>query len=137
MVARGRGDVTKNFSLAIPDRPARQYRDPAIYIAPCRHAGGPVAALDDAGIEVDRMGHRLEVPVAPGALVPFGLELLQTVNEMVGGRDRIGTGAGLEHMHGMAAYFEAKPDNPHLRADHPAGGRFGNETGVGPVASLQ
>ena len=77
MIARRAGNAGQNLRLAIRDRPARQYRDPAIDIAPGRHAGGPVAALDDAGIEIDRMRHRPEMPVGLGALVPFGFEFLQ------------------------------------------------------------
>src|SRR6266851_6160727 len=84
MIARSGRHTAENLGLAVGDRPARQYRDPAIDIAPCRHAGGPIAAFDDAGIEVDRVFHRLEMEIAPDALVPFGLEFFQRVNEMIG-----------------------------------------------------
>src|SRR5271169_725776 len=40
-------------------------------------------------------------------------------------------------MHGMAAYFQAKPDHADLRAYHSAGGRLGYETGVGTIAAMQ
>src|ERR1019366_850287 len=113
------------------------YRDPAIDVAPRRHAGSPVAAPDDAGIEIDRMRHRLEMTIALRALVPFGLELFQRLNEMVGRRDRIGAGAGLEHVHGMAAHLEAKPDHADLRGPPLAGCRLGDETAVGEIATLQ
>src|SRR5205823_10750635 len=75
MIARRSRDVAQDLGLAIGDRPARQNRDPAIDIAPRRYAGGPVATPNDAGVEVDRMRHRLELAIAFGALVPFGLQL--------------------------------------------------------------
>src|SRR5215210_731173 len=103
MIARSGRYAAEDFGLAIRYRPARQYRDPAIDVAPGRHAGSPVAAFDNAGVEVDRMGHGLEMPVVLGALVPFGLELFQRVNEMVGRHDRVRARAGFEHVHGMSA----------------------------------
>ncbi len=75
--------------------------------------------------------------IAPGALVPFGLELFQRPNEMIGRGDRIGAGACLEHMHGETPHLEAKPDDADLRAHHLAGCRLGNETGIGTIAALQ
>src|SRR3974390_2334137 len=107
-------DVTKYLGLTLGDRPARQDRDPAIDVAPGRHAGSPIPALDDAGIEVDRMRQGLEVPIASRALIPIGLELFKGVDEMVGRGDRVRAAARLEHMHGMAAYFQAKPDHADL-----------------------
>lgn len=74
MVACGGGDTRKNLLLVIGDRPARQHGNPAIDVAPGRHAGGPVAALDDAGVEVDGMVQRLEVTIGFRALVPLDLE---------------------------------------------------------------
>src|ERR1700710_1910782 len=109
MIARRRRDTRKNLGLAMLHRPARQNRDPAIDVAPCRHAGGPVAALDDTRIEIDRMRHRLEVTIALGALVPCVLEFLQRMNEMIRRGDGVGAGAGLEYMYGKAAHFEPEP----------------------------
>src|SRR5665647_3291820 len=129
--------MAEDLGLAVGDRPARQDRYSAIDVAPRRHAGGPVAALDDTGIEIDRMRHRLEMAVALGALVPFGLELFQRLDQMIGRGDRVGAGAGLEHMHRMAAHFQTKPDHADLRAYHLGAGRLGNETGVGAIAALQ
>ncbi len=90
MIARRRRDAGQNLVLAIGHRPARQDRDPAIDVAPGRHAGGPVAAFDDAGVEVDRMRHRLEMMIGLGALVPFDLELFQRVDQMIGCGDGVG-----------------------------------------------
>ena len=56
---------------------------------------------------------------------------------MIGRHDRVGAGAGLEHMHGKAAHLQAKPDHADLRAHHLAAGRLGNEAGIGAVAALQ
>src|SRR5947209_7913960 len=137
MIARRRRNARQDLRLAVLDRPARQDRDTTIDVAPRRHAGGPVAALDDAGIEIDRMRHRLEVAIALGALVPFGFQFLQRLNQMVRRGDRVGAGAGLEHMHGKAAYFQAEPDYADLRAHHVAGGRLGNEAAIGAIAALQ
>src|SRR4030088_2491238 len=136
MIARSGRHTAENLGLAIGDRPARQYRDPAIDIAPCRHAGSPIAALDDAGGEVDRVCHRLEMEIAPGALVPFGLELFQRLNEVVCRGDGVRAGACLEHMYRETPHLQAKPDDTNLRAYHFAGCRLGNETGVGTVAAL-
>ena len=137
MIAGCGRDAGEDLGLAVGNRPARQYSDSAIDIAPCRHAGGPVASLDDAGIKVDRMRHRHEMAIAFRALVPFGLEVFQRLNQMIGRRDRIRAGAGLEHMHGMAAHLETKPDYTDLRAHHLAGCRLRNETAVGAIAALQ
>src|SRR3954451_135158 len=137
MIACGSGYARLDFGLAVGDRPARQYRDPTIDIAPGRHAGGPVATLDDARIEIDRMGHSLEVSIIAGTLVPFGLELFQRLQQMVSRRDRVRARTGLEHVHGMSTHFQAKPDYAHLRAHHLAGSRLGNETGVGAIPALQ
>src|SRR3954453_21863141 len=122
MIARRRRNACQDLRLAVLDRPARQDRDPAIDVAPRRHAGGPIAAVDDAGIEIDRMRHRPEMTIALGALVPFDLEFFQRMNEMVGRRDRVGAGPGLEYMYGMAAHLQAKPDHANLRTHHLAGG---------------
>src|SRR4051794_11178813 len=118
MVARSGGYAGQNFVLTVLHRPARQDSDAAIDVAPCRHAGRPVAALDDAWIEIDRVAHSLEMAVAFRALVPGGLELLQCMDQVIGGGDRIRSGAGLEHVHGMAAHLEAKPDHADLRTHH-------------------
>src|SRR5262249_35659600 len=137
MIARGRRHAGENLLLAIGDRPAGQDRDAAVDVAPGRHAGGPVAALDDAGIEVDRVFYRLEVTVGPGALVPLDLELLQRVDQMIGRRDRIRAGARMRYVHGKAAHLQAKPDHADLRADHRTARRLRDEAGVGAIAALQ
>ena len=72
-----------------------------------------------------------------GALVPFGLELLQRMDQMIRRHDRIRAGACLEHMYGKAAYLQPEPDHADLRAHHPAAGRLGDEAGVGAIAALQ
>ena len=89
MVARGCGDAGKNLVLAIGDRPARQDRDATVDVAPGRHARGPVAALDDARIEIDRMHQRLEMAIGLGALVPLLFQLLQGVDQVIGRGDGV------------------------------------------------
>ena len=137
VVARGGRHAGQNFLLAFGNRPARQHRDPAIDVAPGRHAGRPVAALDDPGIEVERMGDRVEMAIGLGALVPVGLELLQRVDQIIGRHDRIGADAGLENVCREAAHLDAKPDHADLRADHGLAGRLRDEAGVGAVTALQ
>ena len=137
MIARRSRDAGEYLGLRVRDRPARQDRNPAIDVAPGRHAGSPVTAFDDSGIEIDRMRQCLEMAIAFGALVPFGLELLQAANQMKGRGDRIRAGSRLEHMDRMASHLEAKPDHADLRAYHLAAGRLGDEAGVGTVAALQ
>ena len=137
MVARGGRDAGQNLVLAIGNRPARQDGNPAIDVAPRRHAGRPVSALDDPRIEVDRMRQRLEMYVALRAPIPFRLQLLQRVDQVIGRHDGVGAGAGFEHMHGKTAHLETKPDHADLRTHHFASGRLGNETGIGPIAALQ
>src|SRR3954453_10228184 len=112
MIACGSGYARLDFGVAVGDRPARQYRDPTIDIAPGRHAGGPVATFDDARIEIDRMGHGLEVSITAGTLVPFGLELFQRLQQMVSRRDRVRARAGLEHVHGMPRTFRRNQITP-------------------------
>src|SRR5207249_61777 len=98
---------------------------------------GPVATLDDSRIEVDRMDQRLEMTVARSTSVPLGLEFLQHFDQMIGRHDRVRTGGCMRDMDGMAADFEAKPDDPNLRTHHPAAGRLRDETGVRAVTPLQ
>jgi hypothetical protein len=83
------------------------------------------------------MRHRPEVAIGFRPFVPLGFELLQRLDQMVGCGDRVRAGTGLEHVHGMAAHFEAKPDHADLRAHHLAGRRLRNEAGVGTIAALQ
>ena len=69
--------------------PARIDRDAAVDPAPGRHRGGPVAALDPADIEVDRVRLALEVRTASLVGVPARLQLAQGADHPVGGVDGV------------------------------------------------
>ena len=89
MITGGGRNTRQNLGLRVRNRPARQDRDPAIDVTPGRHAGGPVTAFDDSGIEIDRMRQCLEMAIAFGTPVPFGLELMQAADQMKGRGDRV------------------------------------------------
>ena len=81
-------------------------RDAAIEPAPGRHRGGPVAALDLADVEVDRVRIVGEMLVRVAALVPGRLEPAQRRDDPVGGVDGVRAGAHVAHMDRVAAHLD-------------------------------
>src|SRR5690606_7813200 len=84
-------------------------RNAGVEAAPGRHRGGPVAALDLADVEVDRVVEGLEVPVAALALVPALLQDAQGLDQAVGRLDRVGARARVADVHRQPAYRHLEP----------------------------
>src|SRR6186713_3141404 len=87
-------DAGDDLGLAVGDGPTRQDADATIDVAPCGNARSPVAALDDTRVEIERMVELAEMAMGFGALVPFGLQPFEGLDQMKGGLDRIRSGAG-------------------------------------------
>src|SRR6187402_178604 len=105
MRARRLGDEIHDLGLGVGDLPAGQDANAAIDIAPGWDAGGPVTALDDSRVEIERMIDRLERGMRLGAPVPLGFETFELLDQMNGGLDRIRASPGARDMDGYPAHF--------------------------------
>jgi len=134
VVARGLRHRGLDLARRVGGALAGVDRDTAVDRAPGGHRGGPVAALDPAHVEVDRVVEFREMRMGRLAGVPLRLERAQRGDHPEARLDGVRAGARLADMNRPARDADAKPQHAAIGAHELFVLRLGDQRGVGPVA---
>lgn len=94
------------------------------------HRGIPLAALDAAQVDVDRVGHVGKGGMAAPGRIPLGLQRLQVGHHRLRRLDRVQAAAHVAHMGRPAGQRDLQPQHADLGAHQRLGKGLGNDDGV-------